>query len=576
MSSSFDLDASTDLISRGIQHPNPLFDFLTTFAPRKLKNLFTLCEYLYFNSPQIFAALNKFAIYPITEFTYNTDNSALKEKYKRLFEKTLKMKGRLITSGIDYQLYGNAFVSIYFPFRRFLKCPDCGGKENIRFVKYKFKLKGLQFNYKCGHCGNQVTGKVDDQNIRYAKGINIIRWDPKTIDIESNPITGEVEYYYNIPDDIVQRVRKGDRHLLDTMPYAFLETIAARKTFKFASDQIFHLKKEAPAGVNVAWGYPPLASLVKQFFYVAVLRKSNEAIALEHIVPFRVMHPQQSTTAADPTITISLSNWVSETKMNYKAWRRDPLHLMFAPIPVGVTNVGGQGRALMVTGEIKEAEESIIVGMGIPREFLYGGLTATGSPVTLRMLENQLLNYTSQLLDLAQWISDKCGRYMGWENVEVDMEDFKLIDDVQQKMALMAANAEQGGTLLAPSSIARMYDRDLKKERELRIQDELDEVDAQVDLEQRMMAKQQSLAAQAQSAAIAGQPMQYDQQAVIAAADEMVYGQLLQLDHTQRRSFLDQLANEDFVMYSVVLKRLELAQEQQQQAMAEQMPPQGM
>jgi len=576
MSNSFDIDSSTDLISRGIQHPNPLFDFLTTFVPRKLKNLFTLCEYLYFNSPQIFAAFNKFAIYPITQFKYNTDNGALRQKYKRLFEKTLKMKGRLITSGIDFQLYGNAFISIYFPFRRFLKCPDCGHKENIRFVDYKFKLKGLKFNYKCGHCKHLVSGKVDDQNIRYAKGINIIRWDPKAIDIIGNPITGESDYYYNVPETIVSRVRKGDRHILDTMPYAFLETIAARKTFKFAPDQIFHMKKEAPAGIDVDWGYPQLTSVVKQFFYVAVLRKSNEAIALEHIVPFRVLHPQQSTQSADPTVTISLSNWVSETKMNYKAWRQDPLHLMFAPIPVGVTNVGGQGRALMVTGEIKEAEESIIVGMGIPREFLYGGLTASGSPVTLRMLENQLHGYVTQLVDAAQWIADKCGRYMGWENIEIGMEEFKLIDDVQQKMALTAANAETGGQLASLTSLAEMHNMDLKKQRELRMQETLDEMDFEDTLNRKIQEKQQSLAQGAQSAALAGQSMQYDQQAIIASADELVYGQLLNLDHAQRRGMLEQLANEDFVMYSVVTKRLELAQEQMRQQQGDQMAPQPM
>lgn len=562
---SFDIDSGTDLISRGIQHPNPLFDFLTTFAPRKLKNLFTLCEYLYFNSPQIFAALNKFALYPITDLNYSTDNAALKEKYKRLLEKTLRMKGKLVTCGIDYQLYGNTFVSLYFPFRRFLKCPSCHHRENIKFVKYKFKLKGLQFNYKCDQCGQQVTGKVDDQHIRYAKDINIIRWDPKTIDIEANPITGDMEYYYNIPERIVDRVRRGDRSILDTIPYPFLETIAERKLFKFGKNQIYHMRKEAPAGIDVSWGYPAVASLVKQFFYVAVLRKANEAIALEHVLPFRVLHPSQSTQAADPTVTISLSNWVSETKMNYKAWRRDPLHLMFAPIPVGVTHIGGQGKAMMVTGEIREAEESMIVGLGFPREFLYGGLTASAAPVTLRMLENQLLNYTDQLLGLTQWTADRCGRYMGWENVEIGMDEFKLIDDVQQKMALSAANSETGGQLLSLTSLASMYDRDLKEERKLRVQETIDEMQSQAELEKKMQDMQRSLAMQAQSAAVARQPMQYDQQAVIAAADEMVYGQLLNMDYGQRRAFLDQLANEDFVMYSVVTKRLELAQQQMQQ-----------
>lgn len=576
---SLDLDA-TDIVSRGIQHPNPLFDFLTTFVPRKLKSMFTFCEYLYFNSPQIFAALNKFALYPVTEFIYKTDNPTLKERYKKLTETILKLKPVLVKTGIDRQLYGNSFTSIYFPFRRYLRCPKCNNSQNIKYIEYKFKLKGLQFLYKCSKCGQRVAGKVEDKKIRYAKGINIIRWDPKTIDVMANPITGEAEYYYTIPEALQQRVRRGDRHLLDTMPYAFLETIAQRQVFKFAHDQIFHMKADAPAGIDTHWGFPPITSTIKYFFYTAVLRKANEAIGLEHIVPFRVLHPQQSTTTADPTVTISLSNWVNETKINLKAWRRDPLHLMFAPIPLGVTHLGGQGRTLMVTQEIKEVEDSIIAGLGIPREFLYGGLTATGSPVTLRMLENQLLNYTTELVDQAQWILNKCGRYLGWEEIEVDLEGFKLIDDVQQKMAVLSANAEQGGTLLAPQSIAKLFGRDLKRERELRLQDTIDDIKFEDKIQRKIEETQRNLSTQARAATTATTGGGYNPSEVVAQAD-MIVQQLLYMPPDQVRAMMESLEGEDPVMSALVSKRLEDArrlQREEAESMAAQqgIPPSGM
>ena len=85
----FQFEDVTDIATRGLQHPNPLFDYLTTFVPRKLKTLFQYCEYLYYNSPQIFAALNKFAIYPVTDLIYETDSDKLKKQYKNLLEDTL-------------------------------------------------------------------------------------------------------------------------------------------------------------------------------------------------------------------------------------------------------------------------------------------------------------------------------------------------------------------------------------------------------------------------------------------------------------------------------------------------------
>src|SRR3989304_6327996 len=90
---------------------SPLFDFLTAFAPRKLKDLFRLCEYLYFNSAQIYAALQKFCTYPVTDIIYETQNEALKSYYEDLHNKTLKTKRILIRAAVDKLVYGNASFS---------------------------------------------------------------------------------------------------------------------------------------------------------------------------------------------------------------------------------------------------------------------------------------------------------------------------------------------------------------------------------------------------------------------------------------------------------------------------------
>jgi len=561
----FQFEEITDIATRGLQHPNPLFDFLTTFIPRKLKTLFQYCEYLYYNSPQIFAALTKFAVYPVTNFVYETDNETLRKNYKNLIENTLGLKSLLIRTGIDRHVYGNSFTSIYFPFHRFLKCPECHNKRNIEHIEYKFKLKGLEFSYTCPNCQKAVRGEVVDEKIQRAADINAIRWDPKQIDIIYNPITGASEYYYEIPSALYENVRRGETTLINSMPYPFLQCIAEKKIFKFAKDSIYHMKVDAPAGIDSTWGFPPLTATIKQFFYVAVLRKANEAIAMEHIIPFRMLHPRQISANADPVITISLANWINEVKMNIKQWRRDPLHLMFSPVAMDVTSLGGQGRALMVTGEIKEAEENIIAAMGIPREFLYGGLSATGSGVTLRMLENQLLNYTTELVDLAQWVSDKCGKFLGWQNISIDLQPFKLIDDVQQKMALLQANQMAGGTLLSTTTLAGMFDQDIGEQRDMRMQEQLDEFKFQHDLQQKLQDLESTLSGQARMEASQGAPM-YDAQKVMASADQMAQ-QMLSQDPGSRQSQLRSLQSEDPVMYAVVVQRLEEARTQQEAQM---------
>jgi hypothetical protein len=85
--------ADLESLYRGnASHPNPMFDFLTGFVPRRLRDLFTWMEYLYYNSAQIFAALKKFSEYPITDISYTTTNKGLEAKVENLLEKTLKVK----------------------------------------------------------------------------------------------------------------------------------------------------------------------------------------------------------------------------------------------------------------------------------------------------------------------------------------------------------------------------------------------------------------------------------------------------------------------------------------------------
>ena len=66
--------------------------------------------------------------------------------------------------------------------------------------------------------------------------------------------------------------------------------------------------------------------------------------------------------------------------------------------------------------------------------------------------------------------------------------------------------------------------------------------------------------------------MSYDQQQIIASADQLV-SQLIGMDPGTRRSQLDALKAEDMVMHAVVIQRLEEARQQQATALREQMPP---
>jgi hypothetical protein len=308
----------------------------------------------------------------------------------------------------------------------------------------------------------------------------------------------------------------------------------------------------SPSGIDQQWGFPPLAATIKLFLYTLVLRKANEAIALEHIVPMRILHPAPQGTQ-DYTQMINMARWQHEMKYNIRRWRRDPLHIMFAPVPVGVATMGGDGRAMLTLGEVQEAEQNIMAALGIPLEFLMGGLTKAGMEATLRLVENQLQGNTDDMNGLLQWYTDKLSKLLGWERIDTNLTPLKMVDDTETKnLVVQLATGPQPMV-----SLTTMFDRvglDINEEREKRLQE----------------AVQNTLSQQVQQQLAGAQGLNYDPQAVIGKADGIAQ-QFAALDDGTRRSQMHALQVEDPVMYAVVVQRLQAQENAQNMQLKQQM-----
>lgn len=561
MTSSYQMIDPMGANTHGASHPSPYYTNSQLYSPKRLKDLFKWCEYLFYNSSHIYAALRKFGEYPITEITYNTTNEHARQKHKYLHTKVIRSRELLIKTTLDKYVYGNAFVSMYQPFIRYLRCPQCKTLTNIQNTNYTFSVKNLRFSYHCKSCSKKVnvTEKgVEDRKLILSRRINFIRWDPKQMDIDHNPMTGESVFYYEIPQDVVQRVNDGHRNLIDTLPMGFLKAIKERKTFRFAPNAVFHMKVGGPAGINPQWGLPPLVTALQLFHYAAILRKANEAIALDHLVPFRLIHPAAQSEVGNPLQQISLAKWQSEMEKNFKAWRQDPLHIMWSPIPMGMTQIGGQGRALLTLGEVQDAEKNIIAALGIPIEFLYGGLTKSGMEATLRLIENQLETHINDIKDLLQWIDDSCSKFLGWEAMSVGMVKFRMVDDSARQgmlFQLWQQGKETGEPMVSDATIAEITDIDLPREESRIKQEILDRIRRNRDLQNEVEKYQQSMSEQVRQESMMG-PAQYNQQQVIGQADTVVE-ELNGLPEGARKSRLHELQTTDYVLYAVVIQRLE-------------------
>jgi hypothetical protein len=236
-----------------------------------------------------------------------------------------------------------------------------------------------------------------------------------------------------------------------------------------------------------------------------------------------------------------------------RKWRRDPNHIKFSPIPVGVQNMGGDGRAMLTNAEIQAAEENIIASMGVPKEFIYGGLTHAGGSVTLRMLENQLFTYTNQLKEVIQWVADEACNFVGIDNVTVDMPDFKLVDDIQQKQLIVNVGTQMG--ILSKQAIAEVMEYDLEEERKRQVQEAVDDAKQQAEIDEKVRSVQMAVSQQIKAQA-GGNPLNYDVMAILQVAQEQAM-QMISIPLEQRKSMLSQMEKQDPILYAVVLRQLD-------------------
>ena len=424
------------------RYPNPFFDLAQQYMPPTIKELFKWCTFYYYSSPLIGSAVKKVSRYPITDLIFESEHDSTRTAWSRIFNDTLRIKDRLMEINLDYHVYGNCFVSIHLPFTRFLICPTCRKRHTIGSIEWRFSAGTDFFSGVCS-CG--YSGKMGVKDVPYKdpKGVKIIRWNPRNISIKYNEFTGRYVYMYAVPHAIRKAIHRGDKDVVQDMPLVALEAVTKRRLIRLNNDNLFHLKNPTLAEQDQGWGKPAIVHILREMFYYFILRRAQEAVAQEHIVPFDIIYPTPNG-GMDPYMHTDLGNWRNQIETVIQKHRKDPNYKAVIPVPVGFGRLGGDGKALLLGPEIAHLTQTTVGGMGIPQEFLFGGLNYTGSSISLRTLENDFVQNRSQLLDFTLWLKNKLRTWLSLPDLKsIRMADFRMADDVQRNQQLIGLNAQR-------------------------------------------------------------------------------------------------------------------------------------
>jgi hypothetical protein len=450
--------------SSGQRYPNQFFDLAQQYMPPTIKELFRWCTFYFYNNPLIGAAMKKVARYPITDLIFEDELESNRSIWEQILIRDLKIKERQMEINLDLHVYGNAFASLHLPFVRWLICPECKHRQPIKEWDWNFRGSDFHFSGKCPECGYSGSVEVKDVSYKDRKGIRIIRWNPENMNIKFNEYTGRYTYMYSLPNKLRNLIMRGDKDILEDLPLIVLDALKKRRMIRFHTDSLFHFKAPTLAEQDQGWGKPAIMHVLKDMYYFYTLRRAQEAIALEHIVPFDMIYPLPNA-QQDPFIHTDLASWRLQIEGLIKKHRRDPNFKAVIPVPVGFGRLGGDGKALLLAPEINYLTQTIVGGMGIPQEFLFGGLNYTGSSINLRTLENDFIQNRSQIIDFTLWVKDRIRVWLSLPNIHsIRMSDFRMADDVQknqQAIGLNAQNKISDQTLL--DELGYDYDQEIKK-----------------------------------------------------------------------------------------------------------------
>lgn len=392
-------------------YESPFLNLSDTKIPDTSREIFQWCKYYYMFDPLISGAINALANFPVTE-VYLEDiddklagqgDSDIFKTYERVLFKEINLYKTLSEIGIDFFTYGNCFIF--------------------------------------GEMKTNPSTKMREWKV-------ITRLDPSKMTIDYNPATYEKKYKWTVPESTARIVRnKKPKEEYDKIPDMIKQAVKKNEAVVLNNENIYHFSRATDSmGDNQVWGTPIVANVLKLLMYRNILRQAQEAIAREHIVPMRVYY-------LNPTNEFSPNADYSATAKSFAQELmksvKDPNYKVVSPVPVNMLSVGGQGRQLLLTPEIQQVQDEILAGMGVPREFIFGGISYSGSSISFKILENQFITYRLLLKDFIQnFLIKGMARARGeWASgdddsklITVKMTDLKMQDDVQQKQLIINLN----------------------------------------------------------------------------------------------------------------------------------------
>lgn len=477
------MTTTSDLGGRsGTFYPSPYYDIARSYLPKNMRDMIRWCQFYLDNNPIIQQAVRRMSSYPITKLIPNIEEEARRVKAEKVVN-DLKLRDFCMSIAMHYFAFGNAFISVIPAYSRVYVCSSCkaevssrtiekfeaddiltkNGAISVLKISNRSKEKRLEL-IKCPMCHKEkIPVDVKDKPKKNLYETEIVIWHPLNIRIDFNPISNKSQYRFVMPKSLRDSICRGDIFLINSTPKIFVDAAVKNKDIIMNSDALHHICRTS-INSETGWGHPIIQGSLRELFHAQIIKKASEALALQHIVPMKILYPKDIS-GGNVLQNLDLGRWKNKVLEGLKDWRRDPNHILLLPTPAGVDYIGGQHSGLDPSVLLEKINEEIIIGMGVPKEFMIGGTSFSGSSIALRMLENDFLNLRTLLSEfLNDFLLPILVKSCDIDNFTVKFSSLRTADDVQQKdLAIRLMESDKLSISTVLEELGFDSDKELKK-----------------------------------------------------------------------------------------------------------------
>jgi len=475
-------NSSVGTVNRRTMVPSPYLDLADYSVPDTPHQIYEMCRYFAATSAPHRAYVRNFSSLPATPIlvsaregrqvsealhnavkgtsAYNQNVAAVGStdsgcaEWADFLDKKIRIRSVLKEFGANACTFSAAVVTLHRPFRKVALCQSCEAPYHMEVnedgsADWHFEEGYRTIGFTCKSCNSRNTrASVRDEHYQQSvEGVRAVVLDMENIRAIRNDITGDLRVYYVIPDYVREMMRVGmytDYEMMLQYPQSYLVAAANfdsskhnmitgdKPAIRLREGEFFLWKSASPTRGHNGLPLPDFLATFKETWLMRLMEKSQEAISTKEIIPLTVLFPNLAAGGdTDLYQMVQVANYMPALSDMLEKHTRDPNYRAVMPFPIGSHTIGGEGRQLMLHQEIRALMEIICAALGCPIDFLFGGMSYSGSNVSVKQVMTQLHEMQVGMQELAQWISDKLVVHLNRSmSYEIKMSELRIGDDL--------------------------------------------------------------------------------------------------------------------------------------------------